>query len=600
MLNKLGFRLFFIFLIQIYCLNIFAQKFTVTPSSLKVSTDQSFKIEYRVDDIQNPNMKLPPFEDFAIVGGPNNYQSMQIVNGKMSQYQSVSYVLQPRKAGDFKIKPATLTHKGKTYKTKPVTIRVTQGKQNPQAQANSGNQATAKANSSFDLPKGAKDYMFLVAETDTNSFFMGEQITVKYNLYTKYDVTNYQMEENPTFTGFWVQDLTPQRINNTRKIVNGETYLVYPLKTYALFAQKSGEIPLFEINATITYREATGQQRGFFQNYRSRKLMVKNKATKIKVFPLPDEGKPDDFTGAVGKFGCSVKTDKRTCEVNEAITINVNVNGTGNLMLIEPSKLEFPEAFDVYEPEMNENIYERSTKITGSKNYEYVVVPTEEGTFKLPAVPFSYFDPEEQKYKSIRGRETTITVKPSTNPALKEKPKEAEKDIADISLSTSLKGSASRAMIWMPVLGLLYAIPFFLFPSIIKNRRRAEEEAKDVVGKKRREALVAARKRLETAKVHLNKNEKKPFYSETIQAIWGYISDKLNLQTSELSKDNARQLLLKEGIKANLVEELISTIEYCEMAIYAPVPGADQLENTYNNTLRIIADIEEGVSGQGA
>lgn len=589
-------KLYFVLLIQLISFSVLAQKISVTPEKINVSTDQSFKIEYRVDDIQSPNVQVPRFEDFAIVGGPNNYQSMQIINGKVSQFQTISYILQPRKAGNFTIQPATLKHKGKTLESKSVKITVSKGKQNPQAQANNSSAATAQGGKQIQLQNGSKDYMFLLAEADTNSYYMGEQITVNYNLYTLYDITNYTPEATPTFTGFWVQDLTPNRVNYAKKMVNGQLYFVYPLKTYALFAQRSGEIELDKMDATITYREATGGQRGFFQNYRTRKLAVKCQAEKIKVYPLPDDNKPEAFTGAVGKFGCSVKTDKRTCEVNEAITIDVNITGSGNLMLIEPSKLDFPESFDVYEPEMNENIYERNSEITGSKSYQYVVVPTEEGTFTLPEIPFAYFDPEKGEYQSIAGRPTTIVVKPSTNADLKKKETKVEKDIAGISQTTSLKSSGSNAIVWMPILGLLYLVPFFLFPVAVRRKKETDEVAKDVIGRKRREALAAAKQRLEVAKKHLNKNEKKPFYTETIQAIWGYISDKLNLKTADLSKDNAKSLLLKEGINEKLVGELISTIEYCEMAIYAPVPGADKLDNTYNNTLRIIADIEEGVA----
>ncbi len=586
-----------IFLIIFISNSLLAQKVSVSASASTMSTDQSVKVEFRIDDIPNPDISVPSFEDFAIVGGPNNYQSMQIINGKTSQFQTVSYILQPRKAGTFTIKPATVKHRGKTLKTQPLTIKVTQGKQNPQAQANANsNAATAYAGGkNIQLPKGAKDFMFLVIEADTNSFYMGEQITVRYNLYSLYDVSNYQLSETPTFQGFWVQDLTPSRINAEKKMVNGQLYQVYPLKTYALFAQRSGEIKLDDAQSEITYREATGNSRSFFRNFRTRKINVKGEGQTIKVFPLPEENKPENFTGAVGKFGCSVKTDKRTCEVNEAITIDVNINGSGNLMLIEPAELDFPDSFDAYEPEMNENIYERNDKITGSKAYQYVVVPTQEGTFTLPAVPFSYFDPEKQAYQTINGRKTTIIVKPSTNPDLTNKPKKAEKDIADISLATSLKSKGSNAMVWMPILGMLYLAPFVLFPLAVARKRKEDEDAKDVIGIKRREAIKKAQKRLETAKTYLNKNEKKPFYTETIQAIWGYIGDKLNLKTSDMSKENAKDLLLKEGINELLVGELISTIEYCEMAIYAPIPGADKLDNTYNNTLRIIADIEEGV-----
>lgn len=574
-----------LFLLGCLPLLLNAQKLTVNHSNVRVNATQTFVIEYKLEG-GSGDIIIPAFSNFFVVGGPNQFSSFSMVNGKTTSYKTVSVELQPEKTGSFVIPPAQVKTRKAMLKSPMVKVTVTPApKSNNQSAQGGSNNAIGGVN-----PNGP---LFFVAEVDTTNFYIGQQITLKYTLYSQYDLTNYNISQSPSFQGYWVEDVTPKRINPTKKTFGNQIYNVYVLKKYALFPQRSGELELEGLNAKLTLRQYSQSRNSFFRNYKNINRNVNCQAIKINVYQLPEKGKPTNFSGAVGKYRFVNRLSKNRCQTDDAVEYTVNVSGTGNLMLIDLPKPEFPANFDVYEPELSENIYPRDDVLTGSKIHTYTVIPSEKGHHLIPKLPFNYFNPETGEYVEIPGRALSLMV--SQNADVEEEVIEEEVEVfEDIAQNTSLKSSASSSA-WLPIFSLMYLVPFFVFPVLVYRKKQEIALASDVVGNKRKWAVVEAQKRLSAAEGLKNQSDKKAFYNEILNALWSYVSDKLNIEQSLLNKDYVATALNEKGIETALTDKLKSTIEYCEMAIYAPLPNADNFDSTYQNCVELISEIEEGL-----
>ncbi len=573
-------------------INIYSQSLSVTPSKAKINATESLTLTYEIANSGRGDFVPPNLGDaFAIIGGPNQQTSMQFINGKMSSSYKYSIIIQPLKVGKTIIGPASYKTRNKNFKSSKVEIIV----EGVLQQNNAGQQGTNNNNpiAGMENTENLPVYFFQM-EVDSAKYYIGQQIPVNYVLYSQHRLNNYNIPNNPNFQGFWVQDLTPARIEGKRVILGNKTYNKYFIKSYALFPQKTGEleIDLMEIEAQVSVPNS--RRGGFFGSSSRKNFKMKAETEKVAVYPTPEKGKPDSFNGAVGNYIINVRSDKTNTALNEPITLSIGVIGSGNLKLVDQIDLGLnPEEFEVYDPTVSENIYSKDGIVMGTKSFEYLLVPKKEGRLTIPSIPYSYFNPATERYEVKNAPAIAITVTESTDSTYNQVQKSVAKDIGPIRDNTSLHAAPSHSPLPFLVLGGLYLLPFLALPIVIRKKQNDDLEAADVVGRRRKEALNIAKKKLEGANAFKQKNDKKSFYNEIVTTIWGYLGDRLNMQTSQLSKDNIRSVLDTKNISSDKSNKLLEIIEYCEMAIFAPVKDADNLQKTYDDTLSVIADIEE-------
>ena len=580
-----------------------AQTFTVTPETVNVQQGETFNLTYLLEGASMRDFQAPSFENFLLVGGPNRSTSMQIINGSMSQSSNMGYVLQATKEGKFVIPSATITtKKGKTLRSKKINVNVSKNAnfgQNQSRTAPPQQNSPAQRGSTQNVSPTSDASVWLGVVTDTTGIYQGQQVTVTYRLYTNIDVMNYEIISPPSLTGFWVQDITPtHRQTPNMEIINNISYRTLDLKKYALFPQRSGTLTIdqMEVKVSARYADPNGGRNIWGQlQYRSRNINLKNENFDLSVFPLPEEGKPDDFTGAVGNFTLSATLDNPNVRENESIVYTLSIGGEGNIKLIELNDLQFPDVFEKFDPIVSEDVYQKQDKINGRKKFEYTLIPSKMGQHTIPMLEFSYFNPETKRYEIARSRPITVNVSKGDGNNQIAKPIEEQNELYGLKTSTSLsrKGRYIFASWWY---WLLLILPTFAIPFFYNKKQKELAELSDVVSFKRKRANQVAILSLKKAENFKQKGDKRNFYDEIIHALWNYLSDKFNIPSSQLSKEKiASELRFNEVSEPN-VKKVLETITYCEMALFAPVADADNLEGTYRDTLDLISDIEEETS----
>ena len=552
-----------------------------------------------MENLGQGNFIPPDLSDFRILSGPNQYQSYQFINGKKTSSLRYSYTLSAKKTGRLSLKGAGFqTRKGKTNApTVPVTVGGQMPKQNPNANNAPNRNSPNSVNPTDTSVVSNLPDLFYRIEMDTDRVVMGQQVTVSYVLYTVNNITNYTSITTPNLQGYWVQDISPDRITPSTVTSGNKVFQRYVIKKYALFPQRTGELEIDPMKLEVSVRQASrNSRRGFFQHYNTVDKKVNCKAKKLSVYPIPEEGKPDNFNGTVGNFRINVRPDRKQCRTNEGINLNIGIIGSGNLKLVEALEFDVPEVFEVYDPTVSENIYEQDGIVMGTKSFEYLLVPKEAGQHTIPPISFSYYNPATERYETKKSKPIVLNITADTDAPTTAPREKIVQDIKGLKTGKAALHSAFSSRLPLVLLGGLYLLPFLALPILISRKRKEDEVKGDVIGLKRRQALSVAQKKLEAAKLLMLQNKKKDFYNENIHAIWKYLEDRVNIPASELSKENISKVLTDRGVQAPKCTKLTDIIAYCEMAIFAPVKDADNLQKTYDDTMSVIADIEEDLT----
>lgn len=493
-----------------------------------------------------------------------------------------------------------------------------QPRQQPSQQQGQPQQQQKQEEPTVNADEIKKD-LFIKVVADKNKVHVGEQVTISYKLYSRLAM-QMGISKLPSLNGFWTQDFEiPKQAKPEEEVINGKKYQVFLLKKSALFPQQTGTLELDAAEAKGTARIVQQVKRRlsdmmdpfgggtlmmndpFFNNayyntmaYKDVKVDIKSDPLKINVTALPDNGKPADFGGAVGKFSITEKIDKPELTTDDVATLTLNISGNGNLKLFEAPKLALPNGLNTYDPQITDTVTGRSTTISGSKIVSYVITPHIPGDYVIPAVTFSYYNPTTGKYETETTEPIKLVVKPGKHytPAVAKNNSQL-KDIHDISKQPLTKLTLnSRPLLLTPGYWSLYALPLLAFISLAVFKRREEEENKDSVSLRRKRANKIALKRLVTAKILLQENKKTAFYEEVSKAIWLYLSDKLSIPLSALSRDTAKEAMLTRNVPESLQKNIENVIWECETALYAS-GGSAQMENTYNEAIKVISDLEE-------
>jgi len=553
-----------------------------------VAVDEQFTLEFTVTTTgaSARNFKTPDLSKFLVLSGPNQSTSMQIINGSVSSSQSFSYVLQAREAGKYTIGSATIEVSGNQIKSNPLEITVTKSSGKKQAQAQS--------------PQGQAvdvgDNLFLRATVDRSRVYQGEQITVTYKIYTRARIVNYSINKLPTMTGFWGEELQlPQQVNLTNEVLNGKQYQVGVLKKMALFPTQSGTLEINPMELTCQIQIQTKRRSNdifdqFFNDpffgAQTANVPLKSTPVKITVLPLPQNPVPESFQGAVGKFTLSASLNKRRAKTNEPISLKATIQGAGNVKILEAPKLKLPTDFEQYDPKVKEDIERTGTSITGTKTFEWLIVPRYPGEKKIPALEFSFFDVGQRRYVTLRTNEFNVLVEKGSAEApqnaaglSKEDVRLLNQDIRFIKTDAGSFREKNKELFDPTAAVMMTVIPFVAFIALLFHRQKALSEMSDVVMFRSRKALKIAARKLANAKMLLHANKSEEFYAEVSTAMWQYVSDKLAIDRAELSIENVTQKLQEKNISADLKQKIINLLESCEFARFAPGSSSQEEKN---------------------
>jgi BatD DUF11 like domain len=597
-----------IFLYFLACSSILAnaqdQKFTAAVNKNPVGLNDQFEIIFTVNTSAS-NFTAPSFKDFNVLAGPMQSTSMQIVNGAMTQSVTLTYYLQPKAEGTFRIEGATIIAGGKRLQSNAVSIAVVKGA----SKAQSGQAGDDAQTDDALLSKN----IFLRASVSKANVMQGEAILVTYKLYTRVNVINYTIEKLPAYNGFWSQELKmPERLELRDENINGINYKVGVLKKVILFPQQSGTLTLETMQGECIARIQQQRKRGnnpfdifndpfFGMGARDVNVSIKSETTKINVSPLPATSDPD-FKGSVGKFNMEATIDKKEIKANDAVNIKVKISGKGNLKLIEAPSLNIPDDIESYEPKVNESISVSENGVSGSKTFEYLMIPRHGGNYTIDPIGFTFFDLDKKQYVKLSSGEFLLNVIGASGKdddaavAVENKAdfKLIGKDIrfiktgsVDIDFGAKFYGS------WLYYLLLLF--PFMLIIAAAFYKRSAEKMEGNLHIVRSRNATKMAQKRLVVAKKLLNQHKTDNFYEEIYKGLNSYCTDRLTIGFADLSKDNLRVNLAAKMVSELTIKKLINTIETCEMARFAASAVNANPQTIYQDAVQIITKIEDEI-----
>ncbi|MDC3260430.1 BatD family protein [Winogradskyella sp.] len=585
-------NIFLLLLVFAYSTAIAQVKFEAKVSKNTLGVNERLRIDFEMNQ-DGDNFVPPSFQDFTVVGGPNTSVSNYWSNGKRSFTKTYSYFLSPKKQGSFTVKQAQIEIDGQVYKTFPIIIKVTK--------------AIEKPKDPNDPAYIASQKIHLVAEVSKTSPYLNESITVLYKLYVAPNIAANILgdKQTPQYEDFWNQNIEVRAFRPQNAKFKGEDYRYVILKKVVLYPQKTGKLKLepYVINLNI---DVPTSRYDIFGNRIVRKVQqsITSSTRIVNVKPLPEEGKPADFKGAVGDFNFSVTASKSSLDAGESLQAKVRVSGKGNLKLFELPKITVPSSLEVYEPEHKENVRTNLAGMQGEILDVYTIVPQYKGKYPLPEVSFSYFDPKAKTYKRLTSEQLVIdvvngpssvntdTASNNTVNTNKQAVTTNSSTFSFIKTNATWISKKEQSFFLSNIFWLLFLLPFLLIPLAIFVRRNQEKRNADIVGNKRRKADRLAKKYLSDAKKALGKKE--AFYIALEKAFHNYLKAKLHIETSDFNKEKIQSLLTERNVDLTVVSEFISILENCELARYTPITHVT-MKNDYEKSVITIAAIDKKI-----
>ena len=578
-------RLFFI-LSLFLCVIINAQTLTVSSDKNPAIVGEQILLQYSINT-EAEDFKSPNFNGLQVLSGPNpsTQSSYTFVNGKSQSNISTTYsfYLLARKAGTYTISPASINVDGKTINSKPFTLNI------------------VKANEKNKVEKEKiANNLFIKVNVNKKNIVIGEQIMVTYTLYTRLELQNTEITSLPSLNGFWTKDLkTSSQFN--RKIIEGLAYNVVVIKKSVLTAQKSGQLEIDPIKLRCNIRIQNRQNNrdpfaNFFgRNYQIQEQEIKSKPIYISVREIPDQ--PSNYNGAVGNLDVTSEVDNITINANEAINYKITITGTGNIELIKPLEIQFPEEFEVYEPKVSEKIFEGGLK-RSIKTFDYLLIPRYQGTYSIPSANLIVYNPEDETFNTKKTKKHQLIIKENLNNESiysnnnQKIIQQEQKDINYISTKTKLK-PIGKNKIPKQIFYLLFLSPIIILILILIYEKIEKAKGINSVEQKNKKANKIAQKRLKMAQKCINKDNFDRFFEEIEKSLWGYFADKFKVNPAELSKQTITNYFSNSKIDKQIQKEFIHILNECEFARYAPINNKNtQMDIILKKAKKIIIDVE--------
>jgi hypothetical protein len=549
----------------------------------------------RVDFIMNvdgDNFVQPNFEGFRVIAGPSQQISQSWINGRSSFEKIYSYFLLPLQKGNLVIKQAVIEFNGQLYKTAPVRIKVTEA---VQQQADPNDPSAPQIS--------ADDNLYLVADISKTNPYINEPITVVYKLYFSYNIgiSNWRELDKPKYNDFWSQNIDIKQLVAEEGMFRGQRYRYVTLRKTVLYPQKSGKLKIEPLALDIDVQLPTNRRDMFGRVMVTEGNKRVSAGTKtINVKALPEAGKPEGFSGAVGNFDFKVTPTKTNLKNGESLDLVVSVSGKGNLKLFDLPKPVAPNALEMYDAVHKEGVNTGLSGMLGKISDSYTIVPQYKGKYPIKPMQFSYFDLSSGSYKTLTSEEIVINVLDgptaaqavaSNSGANKNKIEKLEQ-FKFIKLKTELLPSKRNDFFGSLWHYFLLVLPFIILPLIVFFRRKKEALEGDITGNRIRMNNRLAKKYLSEAKKQINNKE--PFYVALEKAMHNFLKAKLHIETSEMSKDNIQELLLSRNANPEAVQDFIALTENCEFARYAPA-SSTSIQNDFDKAVMIISALEKQI-----
>ena len=563
--------------------------FEVNLSKDRLGINERLRVDFTMNR-DGDNFSPPNFEGFRVLMGPSQSISSSWINGVRSYSKTYSYTLAPTARGTFTIAQATIVIDGQTYKSLPKEVEVTA--------------AVDKPSDEMSVDDLADESLHLVAEVSKTNPYLNEAISVVYKLYVSPSITvsNFRPLDNPTYNNFWSQDMPVTRYDVQNGTFEGKSYRYVVLKRVVLYPQKDGELEIEPLSLDVTVDVPTNK-RDFFGGrvYTQTNKTVSAGRRTINVKPLPAEGKPLNFSGAVGDFEFTVEATKTELNASESLQAIVEVRGKGNLKLFQLPEPSLPGSLEVYDPEFKENVRTALSGMQGVVSNSYTIIPSFRGKYPIPQVSFSYFDPEKETYHTITSDEIMINVvdgpvagtaagtpgavAPGRQPVVA-----AGSQFHFIKLQPNLTAKESNPFFGSRAFYLWLLTPLLLIPLAVLFGKKREAIASDVAGNRIKKANKLARKYLSRAKRELGNKE--AFYIALEKALHNYLKAKLKIETSEFSKDKIASLLSERQVDNATSEGFIGLLANCEMARYSPFSNV-QMQQDYDRASEVISSMDK-------
>jgi hypothetical protein len=587
---------------------------------------ETFNLSYVLNG-QGTGFRGPNIQGFELLSGPNTSttSSIRSINGRtsMSITYTYSYILQATREGTFEIPAASATVDHKTYTSNTLTIKVVKNANAGNAQnSSSGNRNAASPPGrqpdagSQGAGVGVGDVYAKAFASNTNPL-QGEGIVVVYKIYTKVPIAQINISKLSSFSGFWSQNLMKEndKLQQTTQVINGEQYVVADIRKIALFSLKSGRLVIdpLELECVAQVRKQTRTRTGdpffddffndsfFNNNIANVEKNLKSNPLVINVQPLPETGKPVDFSGAVGNFTFHSEIDKTRLKTNETVTLKCSISGQGNIQLIDKLNINFPPDFETYDPKVTSDVQTTAAGVSGTQTFEYLLIPRKPGKFTIKPVTFTYFDVSKKRYISVSSPAYNLDIEKGSGDAStmvtysganKEDIQYIGSDIRHIKDKHFALSPLGYRFFASTGFLLLLIIPLLLFIIFLILWRRMAARRSDIQLMKNLKATKIARKRLAKAEQFQKTGNQESFYVEISQALWGYLSDKFSIPLSDLSIDSVQDALERKNVNEQIINQFIDTLHNTDFARFAPGEKTVNMERTYNQALEIISKIE--------
>ncbi len=596
--------------------------------TLKVSAPKQVMVGERFQVVFEANaegksFQAPSFGDLTVLGGPftSTSTSFSMVNGSMSHTVRCTYTfaLQAYQEGTVHVGSASLTVKGNKVSSQPFDITVVPDDGSHAAPSGSGTSSSqGQSQQNTNDPQVSGKDLFLRVIPSKKSAYVGEQVVLTYKLYTKVAVSSLSVDKAPSYAGFWTKDIsdnTGGTLRQSSEYINGIEYTTAEIQKVVVVPQRAGKLTLdpMTIGCVAQIRKETNRQRSmdpfeeFFNDpFFNRNIVnVQKELTSqpftLDVKSLPENGKPASFAGAVGNYNFKSEIDKTQLSTNEAVTVTLTVSGTGNIELLQMPAPVFPPDFEVYDPKVSNSTNVGAQGLNGTKKAEYLAIPRRAGSFTIPAVEFSYFNPSTESYETVSSDPYEIQVEKGSGSddgggiyaSNQEDIKYLGSDIRHIMTGAPhLKPTHTvffaSAAYFVALLALLA-----LFVILLLVMKKREQLTQDTAANRNRKADKVARGRLKNALQHLKAKDQDKFYVEMSQALWGYIADKLGIERSKLSMDTVSETMKGKDVPDELTQQFVDTLNSCEFARFAPGSAEEKMEDLYQQGIDVISKAEK-------
>lgn len=566
----------------------------------RVYEGDKFPVTFRLTNANGSDLKVAAIDGCTLLFGPSTSQSQSysVVNGRAESSSAIEYTYYYRadKAGQFTIPAATVMADGKRYSTNPTKFTVHEraeqdkpASQRPVAVDDIDTQAAGR--------KVNSDDVFVRIILSRSSAYEQEAIGCTIKLYTKYSISSFMPTRQPSFDGFLIQELDVQPALNEIETYRGQDYMTAILKRCIIFPQKSGKLTINSGNYDISVVQYDNVNMGMFQvrQPRETKIKVSSNTGSIDILPLPSP-KPEGFNGAVGTFSIDSRLVGNSFRTNDPATLIYTISGTGNVKYLKEPQIDFPSEFEQYTPKSDIKTSVSGNEVSGTMTVEYTFVPQSVGDFTIGSDKFVYFDPARKDYVTLTTPSYPIKVaKGLSAPAPTEDQKAIENknsDIRHIYLGDKNPSASHTLVVTTFSYWLLYIILILATIGIIVFSRARVRRNADVTGMRTAKASKVAGRRLKTAKNYLSAGDTDKFYEEMLRALWGYLSDKLAIPVSQLTRQNITERLAERGYSPEASASIVSVLDECEMARYTP-ESSSRMDAVYSQGVQAINNLEK-------